>query len=226
MYLSIYVFSFFLLLNRAINGSNPYCSQNVASSFLAHFFSFPIWFLSWDARTRQTGRCTHVWCVRDAAACTSNHVQFFFFFSFHDTLQLKADASWFAPIRAESNRISRISVFFGQKKKINRWGKKKKKKLKPKIPRRYRRHNFTGLNPFLLLLLLCFFVFFFLFFRQSPVYVLFCFFLLISFVFVFVLFLFFFFFFFKGLLNVGVFAVRCGAVFRPFLALHFAMRFS
>ena len=101
---------------------------------------------------------------------------------------IRANVSRFAPIWAESDRIGRISVCFGRKKKIGRWGKKKKKQLKPKIPRRYCRHNFTGLNPFFLSLSSLLLHLLLPFFRRNSA-VLFCFFLLISFVFFFLFFL-------------------------------------
>ena len=71
----------------------------------------------------------------------------FFFFSFLDSCRLasirlrraptRAKPGWFAPIRAESDRIGRIPVCFGPQKEIGRW---KKKYLKAKIPMDLMRH--------------------------------------------------------------------------------------
>ena len=85
-----------------------------------------------------------------------------FFFSFRDTRRLASTRSrrelicaklgWFAPIGAELAKYRCVSA--GKRKSADEG--KKKKKLKPKIPRRYRRHNLTP-----------FFFFFFLFFAGA-----------------------------------------------------------
>ena len=124
--------------------------------------------VTWDARTQQTSRRTRVrrgeargspLLARRTASSFFILFYFIFFFRFAirvDLHRLGADASWFVPNWADSLRLGpnqpNIGVFRPEKEN---WPvrKKKKKKLKPKIPRRYRRHNLTP-----------FFFFFFLFF--------------------------------------------------------------
>ena len=76
-----------------------------------------------------------MWCLaRDAAACTTNRVQFFFFF-FLDSRWLAPIRLWRVPICTDSGWIGsywpNIDVFWPEK---GNWPVKKKKKLKPKIP--------------------------------------------------------------------------------------------
>ena len=111
-----------------------------------------------DAATRGGRRCLRV----------EPRPVFFFFFSFPDSRRLapirlrraptRAEPGRFAPIRAESDRIGRIPVCFGQQKEIG-W-RKKKKLLKSE--------NTSGfdapLSPYSLALI----PFFFFFFASSP----------------------------------------------------------
>ena len=120
--------------------------------------------VTWDARTQQTSRCTRVrrGDARGTPLLARRTASRFFFFSFRDTHQLASTRSrrelicakldWFAPIGAESAKYRCVSV--GKRKSASEG--KKKKNLKPKMPRCYRRHNLTP-----------FFFFFFLFFAGA-----------------------------------------------------------
>ena len=135
--------------------------------------------VTWDARMRQTSHRTCVRCgdARGTPLLARRTTSSFFFFvsryasTWSRREPICAKLGWFAPIRPN------IGVFRPEKE--NRPVREKKKKLKPKIPRRYRGHNLT--LPFFSL-------------EPSIRSILFCFFLLISFVFV----------FWKGLLNAFV----------------------
>ena len=125
--------------------------------------------------------------TREGRRCLRIEPRPVFFFVVSRYAPTWADSRRFGPNRIVSAEYRCVSA--GKRKSAGE-GKKKKKQLKPKIPRRYCRHNFTGLNPFFLSLSSLLLHLLLPFFRRNSA-VLFCFFLLISFVF-------FFLFFWKG----------------------------